>query len=323
MTHAGSSTSGADGGPVVSVIVPIYNSARFLSESIESVLAQTLVDWELLLIDDGSTDESTEIAARFAAMHPGRIRCLSHPARENRGVSATRNLGLEHARGEFVAFLDADDVWFPAKLEEQLACLRQYAEAVMVYGRILVWYGWTGRAADRERDLEPDMGVALDRLYEPPSLLMALVGGSARAPSTSDALMRAAPLRGIARFEEAFKVYEDRTFFVRVQLAGPVYVADRCWGAYRQHPASCSATLDPVRDKRRARLAYLRWLERYLTERGQRGTALWDLTRRRSFPYRHPTASRLLGRLRRVRSTIRRLLPGSRDGALAASRRTT
>ena len=101
--------------PRVTAIIIVYNGEAFLDEAIASVKMQTFPDWELLIVDDGSSDASREIAARHAS-DDGRINVLEHPDRCNHGMSATRNLGVAHARGEFVGFIDADDVWLPSKL---------------------------------------------------------------------------------------------------------------------------------------------------------------------------------------------------------------
>src|SRR5262245_11303167 len=105
----------------VSAIIIFLNEERFLAEAVESVFAQDFRDWELLLVDDGSTDGSAGLATGFARNHPDRVRYLRHADRGNHGMSASRNLGLSHARGQFVGFLDADDVWVPNKLSEQVA----------------------------------------------------------------------------------------------------------------------------------------------------------------------------------------------------------
>ena len=113
---------------LVSITIPIFNAERFLRETIESVLAQDYRQWELLLADDGSTDSSSAIARDFA--HGFRAGCLSeHPGRRNLGVNATRNLGARNSRGEFLAFLDADDIWLPEKLEAHVNAMMQNPEA--------------------------------------------------------------------------------------------------------------------------------------------------------------------------------------------------
>ena len=111
--------------PVVSVVVPAYNAAKYLAAAIESVLGQTRQDFEILVVDDGSKDETLEIARRYAEAQPERVRVCRHPGGANRGVAATRNLAIAQARGRFVAFLDADDTWLPRKLELQVELMEE------------------------------------------------------------------------------------------------------------------------------------------------------------------------------------------------------
>src|SRR5688500_9700971 len=94
----------------VSVIMPIYNGERYLEVAIETCFAQTYEHWELLLIDNNSTDTSAAIARRYAERNPGRVRYLKHEGHANHGSCASRNLGIREAIGEYIAFLDADDV---------------------------------------------------------------------------------------------------------------------------------------------------------------------------------------------------------------------
>jgi len=101
--------------PQVSIITPVYNAASWLPATIASVRAQTLADWEQLLVDDGSTDDSIAIIQSAAAQDP-RHRLLRTPM--NSGPSAARNLALDSAQGRFIAFLDADDLWLPEKLAQ-------------------------------------------------------------------------------------------------------------------------------------------------------------------------------------------------------------
>ena len=119
----------ADGQPLVSVIMPCYNAEAYLDEAITSVAAQTVADWELMILDDGSTDGSREIAARWAASDP-RIRLLENP--ENLGAARTRNRGLDLASGTWIALLDSDDIWRPEKLQLQLS-LAERSGAELIY----------------------------------------------------------------------------------------------------------------------------------------------------------------------------------------------
>src|SRR5438876_6978821 len=137
--------------PLVSVIVIFFNAEEFIQEAIQSVFAQTYASWELLLVDDGSTDGSFAIAQRCAKAS-GKVRYLEHAGHENRGMSVSRNLGIANATGEYIAFLDADDVWLPHKLEQQVAALESQPEVGMIYGPAQWWYSWSGNPEDLQRD---------------------------------------------------------------------------------------------------------------------------------------------------------------------------
>ncbi len=108
--------------PAVTVVTPVWNAAGTLEEAVASMRAQTRGDWEMILIDDGSVDESRALAERLAA-GDGRIRVIGWSA--NRGAAAARNAGIRAARGRYVAFLDADDLWHPAKLEVQIGYMER------------------------------------------------------------------------------------------------------------------------------------------------------------------------------------------------------
>jgi glycosyltransferase involved in cell wall biosynthesis len=113
----------------VSVIIPCFNQARFLSDSVGSVLAQTHEDWECVIVNNGSTDNTEEVGKAYAAKD-GRIRCINH---SRPGVSGARNRGLAEARGQYIQFLDADDVIMPTKLERQLQLVEHGVGLVLAY----------------------------------------------------------------------------------------------------------------------------------------------------------------------------------------------
>lgn len=116
--------------PAVSVITPAYNTAAFIAQTIESVRAQTVDDWELVIVDDGSTDGTAELIEEYHD-RDGRIRLLRQ---SNAGPSAARNHAMRVARGDFFAFLDSDDIWDPDFLRQQLALFRMYPDTALVTG---------------------------------------------------------------------------------------------------------------------------------------------------------------------------------------------
>ena len=127
--------------PLVSVVMPAYNAAAFVRVAIASALAQTYSNLEVLVVDDGSTDETPQIVAEMA-QEDARVRLLRQP---NGGVAAARNLAIAHARGEFIAPLDADDAWMPAKIMRQVAAMREGGPKV---GLVYTW--WLGTDKDGE-----------------------------------------------------------------------------------------------------------------------------------------------------------------------------
>jgi glycosyltransferase involved in cell wall biosynthesis len=134
---------------VVSIVMPFHDAERYLEEAVSSVLRQSYGSWELLLVDDGSTDGSSVRARRYAENHPGQVRYLEHPGHANLGAGPSRNVGISRADGEFLAFLDADDALLPHKLSRQLNLLQRHSTSIMVYGATEYWTSWIRR---RRRD---------------------------------------------------------------------------------------------------------------------------------------------------------------------------
>lgn len=118
---------------LISIIVPVYNVEKYIRETMDCVLAQTYPDWELLLVDDCGTDKTVEvIKAYMEEKGDGRIRLISQSS--NQGAARTRNRGLAEARGRYIAYLDADDLWVPEKLEKELAFLKEKNAAFVFTG---------------------------------------------------------------------------------------------------------------------------------------------------------------------------------------------
>jgi len=307
--------------PLVSVVAIFLNAERFLDEAIQSVFAQKYAQWELLLVDDGSSDGSSAIARRYAEQEPHRVRYLDHPGHSNRGMSASRNLGLQHARGEYLALLDADDVWLPEKLERQVAILENHPEVALLFGAPLYWFGWTERSEDRERDYVIDLKIPVERVYEPPSLLLPFLQRAAATPCPSDVMIRRSTAVSVGGFEAHFigvnMVYEDQAFFSKLLLRAPAFASGETWDRYRQHPDSCYAVSKATGEREVARHYFLRWFRQYLQGEGVSSGPIWQTVHAelRSFSL----ASRVVSAARRlaqstlpagVRSWIGARVPG-------------
>ena len=255
--------------PLVTVITIFLNAERFLKEAIASVFAQGYLGWELLLVDDGSTDASTAVALQYAERYPNRIRYLEHPGHENRGISASQNLGINSAKGKYIAFLDADDVWLPDKLEQQVAILDSQPEAIMVYGQTQYWYSWTGDVEDSRRDLIIDPGVQLNSTVRPPRLLVRFLREEIPIPCPSDIMVRREGIIEVGGFEPGFRrIFTDQVLYAKLTLKWPVFVSGQRWSRYRKHAGSSVAIVKRSGQMRSARRTYLKWLGRYLDDHG-------------------------------------------------------
>jgi glycosyltransferase involved in cell wall biosynthesis len=287
---------------LVSVVMPFFEPpAAFMREAIESVLAQSYPDWELLLVNDGSRGESVALARDYAQRHPQRIRYLEHEGALNRGHSASRNLALRQARGEYLAFLDADDVWLPGKLEEQLAILRSFPQIGSVYGNTLYWFSWTGRPEDAALDFVPPLGVPTDWVTPPPGVLARMLSGAATVPCTCSLLVRRSLLNRSGGFEEAFTgLFEDQVFYAKVFLGAPVYVASQCWDRYRRHSASMCARASRD-DAAAGRRKFLQWVREYVLQTGIDNGSVQQAVTRGLWELDHPWGARILRSGRRAR----------------------
>jgi len=186
--------------PEVSVIIPAYKVAGFIKETIESVLAQTFSNHEILVINDGSPD--TPELENVLAPYQDKIRYVKQ---ENKGAGAARNAGLRLARGQYVAFLDGDDAWYPLFLEKQLELIKSNGGYDLVYANALfvgssVWMGKT------YMDRDPSNG---------PATLEALIGERCHV-ITSGVLAHREPIIEVGLFDESLRNSQDFDLWVRI-----------------------------------------------------------------------------------------------------------
>ena len=179
-------------GSLVSVIVPVYNGERYLTSTLQSVVAQDYRPIEILVIDDGSDDRSAEIARGFPEVR--------YFHQSNQGVSVARNLGIENAQGELIAFLDADDTWLPAKLTFQVRYLLDHPEAGFVFARQRIF-------------LEPG-------LVKPAWLKDELLADDCIGYIPSTLVAWKSVFNQVGRFDPEFALAEDADWFFRAKDAG-------------------------------------------------------------------------------------------------------
>jgi glycosyltransferase involved in cell wall biosynthesis len=278
-------TTGESG--LVSVVIIFLDEERFLGEAVASVVAQDYPRWELLLVDDGSTDRSTAMAQAFAEADP-RIRYLCHPDKANRGMSASRNLGLANARGEFVAFLDADDVYLPGRLRHHVDVLNAMPAVAMTVSDHIRWFhdGAGSAGADAPSYRRPRFALG-DQLWHPPLGLMVVMAVPYLGLGICNVTVRRRVAEAVGGFEDAFtSQFEDQAFTSKVLARYPVYVLQRYLARYRHHAGSwtrrakASGSVSrkvPHDDLQR----FIDWLRRYLDAEGIDDPLLLELIARR------------------------------------------
>lgn len=219
MTPAGTDMTRSASHPEVSVLVPVYNAATYLRSAVQSILRQSFTDFELIAVDDGSSDDSKRILDTLAASD-SRIRVISRP---NTGIVGALNDALDASRGEFIARMDADDIALPTRFSEQLAYLRAHPECVALgtavqiidsAGRVVDWHAPSGAHEEIEAELLKGNGGAL---YHP------------------TAMFRADALRAVNGYDPEFCKAEDVDLYLRLSRTGKLANLPTAGLQYRHH----------------------------------------------------------------------------------------
>ncbi len=220
--------------PLFSVIMPVYNSEKYLKEAIQSVMDQSFSDWELLIIDDGSTDSSYEIANSFG-LRDERIQLWQHENKEHKGVSASRNLGVERSNGQWIAFLDADDIWFENKLDAIEEVLSKNNDLAFIYSQATVIETNYSGSVKKTKYISGIPGL----MKEP--FIKTLGGLSSATPSV---VMRKDVFIKAGGFNEKFAFSEDTLLFHKALLFGDLYFIDEPLVQVRYHDHSTKSNTD-------------------------------------------------------------------------------
>jgi hypothetical protein len=225
--------------PRVSVVIPAYNNGAYLREAIASVHRQTFPVYEIIVVDDGSTDDTAALAETLGA----------HVIRQaNAGPAVARNTGIHAAAGEWIAFLDADDLWMEHKLERQMLATRQAPEIGLIFSDYL-YFDERGTHQKTGFDLEGEVRDIV-RTSLAPGLWRCdrASAGAALARKmfmfTSTVVVRRDMLLGDALFDDALRCAEDYELFLRLIVRTEVACADEALVAYRRHASSVTTDLD-------------------------------------------------------------------------------
>jgi len=208
--------------PKVSVIIPTYNRANYICDAIDSVLNQTYQDFEIIVVDDGSTDNTREILKQY--IKDKKIRYLYQ---ENKGVSSARNKGIEEVNGEYVAFLDADDIWYSEKINLQINELENNYKL-----------GLVGSFMDTIDEKGNKLGVLKPKIDPGDSFESTLFYGS---PAPSTFVLRKACIDEIGNFDEKQSMFADLDLFLRITEKYSVKTINKSLGAYRVHSTNMSS----------------------------------------------------------------------------------
>jgi peptidoglycan/xylan/chitin deacetylase (PgdA/CDA1 family) len=244
--------------PMVSIVIPLFNSDRTIAQTIDSVLTQDLDHWEMIIFNDSSKDRSLLVASHYAERFPNRILALSSTSDGNKGPSYARNQALRFARGDFISFLDSDDTLLPGKLSHDVQILKKNPEAAAVVGRTLWW--WDDRSmrpARVDRIMAPG-----DRVYHPPVFFEeTFVRRTVEVPCIHSWMLRRGALAAVDRFDVELATYEDQKMLAALSRVFPIYVSGQCLVEYRRREDSLWPAADRAGPGLTAQRRFQAWLD--------------------------------------------------------------
>jgi glycosyltransferase involved in cell wall biosynthesis len=210
--------------PRIDVIIPAYNAAKYVAAAIESVLAQTYSDWRVLVVDDGSTDETAAVVAPYVDRSQGKIEYIK---RINGGVSAARNTGILNSSAEYLAMLDADDIWLPCRLAESLKVIEARPQIGLTYG-FISRIDQDGKFIDSwDRGQQHGEGQIAPYIYMKRIDL-----------PTVTVMVRRKCIEEVGMFDESLRITEDRDLWYRISLRYEVALVPKVLAYYRVSPNS-------------------------------------------------------------------------------------
>lgn len=220
--------------PRISVITPLYNGVKTLSETAESIFNQDYTDWEWIMYDDGSSDGTKETAMNIAERHREKVFYFEHKNNGNYGTSYTRNRAVEKSTGEIVAFIDQDDIWYKNRLSVQMSILEKISDCAMIWGPALYWY--------KEREFKQPVGYRgkglNSGLYKAPYFVEVFLSDLRGTPLPSASLLRRKNFDEVSGYEETIRGSEDVVLWLKIAENSEIYYHDEILIKYRKHQDS-------------------------------------------------------------------------------------
>lgn len=248
--------------PRVSIITPLYNGSQTLKETAQSVFSQDYDNWEWILFDDGSTDNTMQIADELRSSLPEKISIYCHESNANHGTSFTRNRAFEKTRGDIIAFIDQDDIWYEDRLSHQLKLLDANTECAMIWSPALYWYA--------ERSFVQPVGYRGEGLkpgaYEPPEFVRIFLSDLKGTPLPSGSLLKREVYESVKGYEESIRGSEDIVLWLKIAKNHRIYFDDKVLIKYRKHHDSTLRVAKRSGKMDEWDLVFYKWVGNFLRE---------------------------------------------------------
>ena len=240
----------------VSVIIPVYNAERFVRQAVESALQQSETG-EVLLVEDGSPDNALAVCRTLAGEHE-RVKLFRHPHGENRGAAASRNLGIQHAYYEYIAFLDADDYFLPERFVATKCVFEEKPEAEGVYEAVGTYFE-TEQAQKNWFQHRPSAITSVTRALDPKELFKTLINGQYGYFCTDGIVLKKSIFEKIGYFDTELELSEDKVLWIKASIMAKLFAGqiERPIAMRRVHDANRCLPVDT--DAKHCYYGMLRW----------------------------------------------------------------
>jgi len=252
---------------MVSIIIPCFNSGKYLSECLESVLSQDYTDFEAIVVNDCSTDNTLEIAYSYAQTD-ARIKIIDNSGSAGPGASAARNKGFKTSKGEYVVFLDSDDIWLPTALRRLVNLIEKHNEAGWVIGNCIYFNNYRYNLVSYERSLY-DFN---EGIYDKFNLITKFIKNFSQTPVPGATILKRDIVERIGGWENKFrKNYTDQAFFIKILCDAKTFVSHDVFLLYRCHSESSSMISVQSGQFKKNEIFFFEWLLLYLRSYEFRG----------------------------------------------------